>query len=97
MNVFDTKDELFYGAFSQSIIDIAPECKGTIHGKRECVQIYKQLMSNQRITKNDHIMKAVALKFNAMSPHYKLTNMTAAQYYCKKFKGHDSYTAPEKI
>ena len=46
MNTYDDKDELFYGALSQSIIDIVPEFKGTIHGKRECVRIYKELMDD---------------------------------------------------
>ena len=78
MTMFDVKDDAFYEAFSQSITDIAPEYLGMIHNKRECVQVYKELMGNQKITKNDHIMKAVAMKFNVMSPYSKLNNMTAA-------------------
>ena len=97
MSTFKDKDEIFYEAFSQSITDIAPEYQGTIHNKRECVRVYKELMGNQRITKNDHIMKAVARKFNSISPLVSLTNMSAAQYYCKKFKRHDCIAVDAKI
>ena len=44
MTTPDFKDELFYNALTQSIIDIIPDLQGKILNRRECVRKYIELM-----------------------------------------------------
>ena len=58
-------------------MELVPELAGHINNERECVRWYMNLMRSKRITKNDHIMKKVADKYNSMNQSNYMTNTMA--------------------
>ena len=63
-----------------------PEYSDRMDTKTALARLYMSLMNRQQLTKNDKIMQAVSQRYNALCPRAEMTNIAAAQYFCKKFK-----------
>ena len=80
------KDDYYYCALKECLTALFPECVDRMGSKTALAKLYVYLINTQQLTKNDKIMQAVSQRYNQICPNGIMSNITAAQYFCKKFK-----------